>query len=57
MQRAKDEEREEVGAAAEEAVDAAAEHQSSVQAATNAQAEANRIRRQADKLTDEADLP
>ena len=56
VQRAKDEEREEIGAAAEEAVDAAAEHQSSVQAATSAQAEADRIRRQADKLINEADL-
>jgi uncharacterized protein YjbJ (UPF0337 family) len=57
VQWAKDEEREQIGAAAEEAVDAAAEHQRSVQAAENTQAEADRIRRHADKLTDEADLP
>ena len=56
-QRAKAEEREEISAATEQAVDAAAEHQSSVRAASAAQAEADRIRRQADKLSDEADLP
>ena len=54
---AKVQERVEVGAAAEDVVDAVAEHQSSVQAATSAQAEADRIRRRADKLTDDADLP
>jgi uncharacterized protein YjbJ (UPF0337 family) len=57
LQRAKDAEREQIGAAAEEAVDAAAEHQSSVQAAATAQAEADHIRRQADELTTEAGLP
>jgi uncharacterized protein YjbJ (UPF0337 family) len=57
VHRAKAEEREEIGAAAAEAVDAAAEHESSVQAATTAHAEAARIRRQADKLSNEADLP
>jgi uncharacterized protein YjbJ (UPF0337 family) len=57
VQRAKAEEREEISAATEQAVDAAAEHQSSVQATSTAQAEADRIRRQADKLSDEADLP
>jgi uncharacterized protein YjbJ (UPF0337 family) len=57
VQRAKAEEREEISAATEQAVDAAAEHQSSVRAASAAQAEADRIRRQADKLSDEADLP
>jgi uncharacterized protein YjbJ (UPF0337 family) len=57
IERAKTQERLEVGTAAEEAVDAVAEHQSSVQAATSAQAEADRIRRQAHKLTNEADLP
>ena len=57
IERAKVQERVEVGAAAEEVADAVAEHQSSVQAATSAQAEADRIRRRADKLTDDADLP
>src|SRR5258705_3040352 len=57
IQRAKAEEREEVSAAAGDAVDAAAEHQSSVQAATTAEQEADRIRRQADRLSNEADLP
>jgi uncharacterized protein YjbJ (UPF0337 family) len=57
VQHAKDVEREEIDAATEEAVDAAAEHQSSVQAADSAKAEADRIRRQADNMTNEADLP
>jgi uncharacterized protein YjbJ (UPF0337 family) len=54
---AKAEEREEVGAATEDVVDAVVEHQGSTRAAASAQAEADRIRRQADKLTNEADLP
>jgi uncharacterized protein YjbJ (UPF0337 family) len=57
VQRAKAEEREEVRDAAEEVVDAAAEHQSSVQVASSEQSEAQRLRRQADQLTNEADLP
>ena len=57
VQRAKAEEQEEVSAAAEQAVDAAAEHHSSVQAATAAHNEAARLRQQADKLSNQADLP
>ena len=57
VQRAKAEEREEISAATEQAVDAAAEHQSRCRPASTAQAEADRIRRQVDKLSDEADLP
>ncbi len=57
IQRAKDEERQEVSAAAEEAVDAVAEHQSKVQVADHQQAEADRIRRQAEQMTNEAKLP
>ncbi len=57
MQRAKAEERDEVGAAVEEVVDAADEHQISVRQATSARAEADRIRRQTDSLTQQADLP
>ena len=57
VQQAKDAEREEIKAATDEAVDAAAEHQSSVQAADSAKAEADRIRRQADNMTNQADLP
>ena len=57
VQRARAEERDEVGAAAEEIVDATDEHQNSVRAATSARAEADRIRRQTDSLTKQADLP
>ena len=57
VERAKAEERDEVGAAAEEIVDAVDEHQTSVRQATSAQGEADRIRRQADSLTKQADLP
>ena len=57
IERANVQERGEVGAAAEDVAAAVAEHQSSVRAATSAQAEADRIRRRADNLTDEADLP
>ena len=56
MQRARAEEREELGAAAQEVV-AVDEHQTFVREATSAQTEADRIRRQADSLTNEADLP
>jgi len=57
VQRARAEERDEVGAAAEEIVDATVEHQTSARAATSARAEADGIRRQADSLTKQADLP
>ena len=57
VQRAKSEERDEVGAAAEEIVDATDEHQTSVRQAASARAEADRIRRQADSLTKQANLP
>ena len=57
VERAKAEERGEVGAAAEEIVDAVDEDQISVRQATSARAEADRIRRQADSLTNQADLP
>ena len=57
VERAKAEERDEVGAAAEEIVDATDEHQTSVRRTTSARAEADRIRRQADSLTKQADLP
>ncbi|MCW2651709.1 MAG: hypothetical protein JWR32_2685 [Mycobacterium sp.] len=56
VERVKAEERAEVGAAAEEVVDAVDKHQTSVQEATRAEAEADRIRQQADSLTNEADL-
>jgi uncharacterized protein YjbJ (UPF0337 family) len=56
VQRAKADEREEISDASEEAVDAAAEHQSSAQVANVTHAEAERIREQAAKLTEEADL-
>jgi uncharacterized protein YjbJ (UPF0337 family) len=57
VQRANAEERDEVGAAAEDAAGAVEEHQATVRQAATAQAEADRIRRQADSLTTEADLP
>jgi uncharacterized protein YjbJ (UPF0337 family) len=57
VQQSKDAEREEIIAATDEAVDAAAQHQSSVQVTNSAKAEADRIRRQADTLTNQADLP
>lgn len=56
-QQAKIEEREEHREAAGDIKDAAAEHQSSVQAASNEKLEADRLRRDADQLTDESDLP
>ena len=57
MHRAKAEERDELDAAAREVVDAVEEHQTFVRDATSAQTEADRIRRQADSFTNEADLP
>ena len=57
VERAKAEERDEVGAAAEQIVDAVDEHQIAVRQATSARAEADRIRRLADSLTQQADLP
>jgi uncharacterized protein YjbJ (UPF0337 family) len=57
IQRAKAEERGEIREASEEIVDAVAEHQTSVQAARNEESEADRLRRQAQDVTDEADLP
>ncbi len=57
VQQAKDAERQEIDAATEEAVDAAAEHQRSVRVAESAKEEADRIRRQADTMTTQADLP
>ena len=57
LQQARDAERQEIDAATEEAVDAAAEHQSSVRVAESAKEEADRIRRQADTMTTQADLP
>ena len=57
IERAKVQERVEVGAAAEQIGDAVAQYQSSAQTATSAQAEADRIRRRAESLTKQADLP
>ena len=57
VQRAKAEERNEIDSATEEVVDAVDDHLTAVQGASSANAEADRIRRQADKLTNEADLP
>lgn len=57
MARAKAEERAEVREASEDIVDAVAEHQTSVQVARNEESEADRLRRQAQDVTNEADLP
>ena len=57
VQRAKAEERNEIDSAAEEVVDAVDDHLTAVQGASSANAEADRIRRKTDKLTNEADLP
>ena len=57
VQCAKARERDEVDAAAEELVDAVDDHQTLVRQATSAKSEADRIRRQADSLTHQADLP
>ena len=54
---AKAEEREEMRDATEDVVDAVAEHQSSVQVARNEESEADRLRRHADQVTNETDLP
>ena len=57
VRHAKAAEREEISDAQAELADSAAAHQTSMQAAANAHAEADRIRRKADDLADEADLP
>jgi uncharacterized protein YjbJ (UPF0337 family) len=57
VQRAKDQERDEIDSAAEQVADAVDDHLASVQGASSAKAEADRIRQHADKLTNEADLP
>jgi uncharacterized protein YjbJ (UPF0337 family) len=57
VQRAKAAERDEIDSATEEVADAVDNHLTVVQGASSAEAEADRIRRQADKLTNEADLP
>jgi uncharacterized protein YjbJ (UPF0337 family) len=54
---AKAEEREEIRDATEDVVDAVAEHQSSVQVAKSEESEADRLRRHADDVSKEADLP
>jgi uncharacterized protein YjbJ (UPF0337 family) len=50
-------ERDEIDSAAEEVVDAVDDHLTAVRGASSAEAEADRIRQHADKLTNEADLP
>ncbi|WP_099042558.1 CsbD family protein [Mycobacterium neglectum] len=57
IQRAEDQERDEIGSAAGKVVDAVDDHLITVQDAASAKAEADRIRRQADTLTNQADLP
>jgi uncharacterized protein YjbJ (UPF0337 family) len=57
VQQAKAEEREEIRDAAKELADAAAEHQSSTQVAAMEKLAAERLRRDAANLTNEADLP
>ncbi|OBH50924.1 general stress protein CsbD [Mycobacterium mantenii] len=57
IQLAKAEERAEIREGSEEIVDAVAEHQSSVQVARNEASEADRLRRQAQNVTDESGLP
>ncbi len=57
IQLAKADERTEIREASEEIVDAVAEHRTSVQVARNERSEADRLRRQAQNVTDEADLP
>lgn len=54
---AKAEERQELRDATEDVVDAVAEHQSDVQVAKSQESEADRLRRQAENVTNEADLP
>ncbi len=50
-------ERQEVREAAEDLTDAAAKRDTSRQVAANTEAEAQRLKAQADKLADDADLP
>ncbi|OBF61893.1 general stress protein CsbD [Mycobacterium sp. 852002-51971_SCH5477799-a] len=57
IQVAEADERAEIREASEEIVDAVAEHQTSVQVARNEESEADRLRRQAQNVTNEADLP
>ena len=57
VERAKAEERHQVDTAAEKLGDAVDEHQTSVREATSARTEVDRIRRQAESLTKQADLP
>ena len=57
VQQAEAQERHEIDSAAEEVVGAVNDHLTAAQGASSAKAEADRIRRQADKLTNEADLP
>ena len=57
VQRANRQERNEIDSATEEVVDAVDDHLTAVQGASSANAEAYRIRRKTDKLTNEADLP
>ena len=57
VQQAKAQERNEIDSAAEEVVDGVDDHLTAVQGASSAKAEADCIRRHADKLTNEADLP
>ena len=57
VQQAKAQERDEIDSAAEEVVDAVDDHLTAVRGASSAEAEADRIRQQADKLTNDADLP
>jgi hypothetical protein len=46
-----------VGAAASDVVDAVDDHQASVQEAASARTEADRMRQRADSLTNQSDLP
>lgn len=57
IERSKAEERAEIRDASEEIIDAVAEHQTSVQVARNDESQADRLRRHAQNVTDEADLP
>lgn len=57
VQRVNDQARDEIDSAADEVVDAVDDHLTAVQGASSANAEAERIRQQANKLTNEADLP
>lgn len=57
VQQAEAAEREQLRDAAKEVIDAAAEHQSSAQVAANEKLAADRLRRDAENITDQADLP